>query len=121
MPPGQGCPKMMRAPKMILCCGEALIDMLPRQTADGEVAFSSHAGGAVFNTAIALGRLGQNAGLFTVLSDDLLGSVLTDALSASNVSSQLAARSDRPTTLAFLQLTHRQAEYAFHDETTPGR
>ncbi|MFT7449078.1 MAG: fructokinase [Glaciecola sp.] len=121
MPPGQGCPKMMRAPKMILCCGEALIDMLPRQTADGEVAFSPHAGGAVFNTAIALGRLGLNAGLFTGLSDDLFGSVLTDALSASNVSSQLAARSDRPTTLAFVKLTNGQAEYAFYDENTAGR
>ena len=43
---------------MILCCGEALIDMLPRRTDAGETAFAPHAGGAVFNTAIALGRLG---------------------------------------------------------------
>ena len=42
---------------MILCCGEALIDMLPRETTLGERAFSPYAGGAIFNTAIALGRL----------------------------------------------------------------
>ena len=43
---------------MILCCGEALIDMLPAQTSDGQEAFVPVPGGAVFNTAIALGRLG---------------------------------------------------------------
>ena len=42
---------------MILCCGEALIDMLPRQTVAGEASFAPYVGGAVFNTAIALGRL----------------------------------------------------------------
>jgi len=36
---------------MILCCGEALIDMLPRETTLGEPAFAPYAGGAVFNTA----------------------------------------------------------------------
>lgn len=47
---------------MILCCGEALIDMLPRTTEAGETAFAPYAGGAVFNTAIALGRLGARWG-----------------------------------------------------------
>ena len=47
---------------MILCCGEALIDMLPRTTTQGEPAFAPYVGGAVFNTAIALGRLGAPAG-----------------------------------------------------------
>jgi sugar/nucleoside kinase (ribokinase family) len=43
---------------MIICCGEALIDMLPRTSTEGEDAFAPYAGGAVFNTALALGRLG---------------------------------------------------------------
>ena len=47
---------------MILCCGESLIDMLPRALETGENAFLPVAGGAVFNTAIALGRLGLNTG-----------------------------------------------------------
>ena len=42
---------------MILCCGEALIDMIPAKTASGEEAFIPYAGGSVFNTALALGRL----------------------------------------------------------------
>ena len=56
---------------MILSCGEALIDMLPRDTAAGEPAFAPYAGGAVFNTAIALGRLGAPSGFFTGLSTDV--------------------------------------------------
>ncbi len=105
---------------MILCAGEALIDMLPRQTAAGESAFAPYPGGAVFNTAIALGRLGARTGFFSGLSTDLFGEMLSGALAASRVAS-LAHRSDRPTTLAFVTLTNGQARYAFYDENTAGR
>ncbi len=106
---------------MILCAGEALIDMLPRETREGDAAFRPVAGGAVFNTAIALGRLGAPTGFFSGLSTDLFGQVLTDALAASNVDASLAARSDRPTTLAFVTLKDGHASYAFYDENTAGR
>ena len=43
---------------MILCCGEALIDMIPSPTEAGRPGFVPFAGGAIFNTAIALGQLG---------------------------------------------------------------
>ena len=106
---------------MILCCGEALIDMLPRTTTGNEPAFSPYAGGAVFNTAIALGRLGAPTEFFSGLSTDLFGEILVDALAASKVKTSHAARSARPTTLAFVKLTNGQASYAFYDENTAGR
>ena len=106
---------------MILCCGEALIDMLPRTTTLGEPAFSPYAGGAVFNTAIALGRLGAPAGFFSGLSTDMLGEILTQTLEASNVDTSHCARSNRPTTVAFVKLVNGQATYAFYDENTAGR
>lgn len=106
---------------MILCCGEALIDMLPRSSTEGEPAFAPYAGGAVFNTAIALGRLGVPTGFFSGLSTDLFGEVLTDTLAASKVDSSLSMRSGRPTTLAFVKLVEGQATYAFYDENTAGR
>ena len=106
---------------MILCCGEALIDMLPRTTTLGEPAFAPHAGGAVFNTAIALGRLGAPTGFFSGLSTDLMGEILTQTLTASKVDTSLAARTNRPTTLAFVKLVNGQATYAFYDENTAGR
>ncbi|TIP87401.1 MAG: carbohydrate kinase [Mesorhizobium sp.] len=106
---------------MILCCGEALIDMLPRTTTEGEPAFAPYVGGAVFNTAIALGRLGAPAGFFSGLSTDLFGSQFKDALRASHVSSTYAHTSPRPTTLAFVRLDNGQATYTFYDENTAGR
>lgn len=106
---------------MILACGEALIDMLPRLSAAGEPAFAPYAGGAVFNTAIALGRLGAPAGFFSGLSSDLFGDLLRQVLEQSHVDVSPAHVSDRPTTLAFVRLTDGHASYTFYDENTAGR
>jgi fructokinase len=106
---------------MILSAGEALIDMLPRTTTLGEAAFSPYAGGAVMNTAIALGRLGSASGFLTGLSSDLMGDVLRETLAASQVNLEYAVRSDRPTTLAFVKLVGGSASYFFYDENTAGR
>ena len=103
---------------MILCCGEALIDMLPRQTTDGEDAFAPYAGGAVFNTAIALGRLEAAPGFFCGLSSDLFGEILVNTLTASDVSVDLSPRPDAPTTLAFVRLQDGHATYTFYDENS---
>ena len=105
---------------MILSCGEALIDMLPRTATTGEAAFAPYAGGAVFNTAIALGRLGAPSAFFSGVSTDMLGEILADTLMASKVDTQFLARSSRPTTVAFVKLVDGQATYAFYDVGTAG-
>lgn len=105
---------------MILSCGEALIDMMPRTSTQGEACFAPYAGGAVFNTAIALGRLGAPSAFFSGLSTDMLGEILADTLTASGVDTQFCARSGRPTTVAFVKLVNGQATYAFYDEGTAG-
>ena len=102
---------------MILCCGEALIDMIPN--ADG--AYVPHVGGAVLNTAVALGRLGVPTGLITGLSSDPFGTMIADHMMASGVSVDHAVRSDRNTTLAFVHLDQGQATYTFYDEDTATR
>jgi fructokinase len=106
---------------MILSCGEALIDMLPRISKQGEACFAPYAGGAVFNTAIALGRLGAPSAFFSGVSTDMLGEILADTLAASKVDTAYLARSGRPTTVAFVKLMNGQATYAFYDEGTAGR
>ncbi len=106
---------------MIVCCGEALIDMLPRESRHGEAAFAPYVGGAVFNTAVALGRLDIPVGFFTGISTDFYGDMLRKALKASNVALDFVKFSDRPTTLAFVRLVDAQATYLFYDENTAGR
>ncbi len=106
---------------MILCCGEALIDMLPGSGAAGEAVYAPHVGGAVFNTAIALGRLGVPVGFYSGLSTDFFGADLKAALEKSNVDLGHVRFSDRPTTLAFVKLANGQASYIFYDEYSAGR
>ena len=106
---------------MILCCGEALIDMLPRRMPDGENTLLPAVGGAIFNTAIALGRLGHATGFFSGLSTDMFGRQLDAALTEAGVDTRYCVRADRPTTLAFVELTDGHAQYTFYDENTAGR
>lgn len=106
---------------MIVCCGEALIDMLPRTSTVGEATFAPYVGGAVFNTAIALGRLDIPVGFFTGISTDYFGQMLRETLEASKVRLDLVKFSDLPTTLAFVRLVDGHATYMFYDENTAGR
>jgi fructokinase len=90
---------------MIICCGEALIDMIPEPTVEGSTGYVPFSGGAVFNTAIAIGRLGAEAGLISGLSTDFFGDQLRSDLQQSGVDASLAVISGRPTTLAFVKLS----------------
>ena len=105
---------------MILCCGEALIDMLPGETAEGQAAYVPHCGGSVFNTALALSRLGGRTGLFTGLSSDVFGQQLREALAEAGVDLSLSRVSPRPSTLAFVHFTGGEASYSFLDYGSAG-
>jgi fructokinase len=106
---------------MILCCGEALIDMLPRKSADGADVYQPFNGGSVYNTAVALGRLGTATGFFAGISQDFFGDGLLDGLKAAGVSTKHVKRKDHHTTLALVKLTNGHARYSFIDEGSAGR
>ena len=106
---------------MIVVCGEALIDMLPRKGADSAAVFQPFVGGSPYNVAIALGRLDVATSFFGGLSTDFFGEMLGKALAQSRVDVSFANVSDRPTTLAFVSLTDGHARYAFLDENSAGR
>ncbi|AUH34332.1 carbohydrate kinase family protein [Paracoccus tegillarcae] len=101
---------------MILCTGESLIDMVPD---DG--CFRPLAGGAVYNTTVALGRLGVPTAYFWPISRDPFGEQLLRPLVEAAVDIDLCPRTDRPTTLAFVTLTGGEARYSFYDEGSAGR
>ncbi|SIR21791.1 fructokinase [Paracoccus thiocyanatus] len=101
---------------MILCAGESLIDMVPQADA-----WRALPGGAVYNTAIALGRMGVDTGYLWPISRDGFGQALLRPLAAAGVDTGLCPRSDRLTTLAFVTLAGGEARYCFYDEGTAGR
>lgn len=101
---------------MILCAGESLIDMVPEGTY-----YRPLPGGAVYNTAIALGRMGIPTGYLWPISRDSFGRTLLQPLAEANVDTDLCPRSDRLTTLAFVTLTGGEARYSFYDEGSAGR
>ncbi len=106
---------------MIISCGEALIDFLPRSGADGSAVFQPATGGSPMNVAVAIARLGVKAGFFGGLSTDFFGDMLRQALSDSGVDLSFAATVPRPSTLAFVSLSQGNARYAFFDESSAGR
>lgn len=103
---------------MILCGGEALIVMIPSTSLTGDACFIPKPGGAVFNTAIGLGRLGSDVELYTGAYDDLFGKLLQDELRASQVKTNHLVLRKAPSTLAFVALTEGQASNTFYAENS---
>ena len=106
---------------MILCCGEALIDMLPRHSLTGELVFAPYTGGTICNSAITLGRLCVPVEFFSSISSDLFGQQIREILAASNAGSRYANMSARPMKLTFVRLDNGHATYTFYDENTDGQ
>ena len=107
--------------RMILCCGEALIDFVP--TAGGD-AYRPVPGGSIFNIAVGLGRLGTAVGFFGKLSTDFFGERLLQTLRANEVDSTLTLRSAAPTSLVFVDLPDgesREPRYLFYADSAADR
>jgi len=86
---------------MIISCGEALIDMVPHGSGDN-LTFAPCPGGAPFNVARAVARLGSRSGFLGGLARDSFGQMLSHVLEDDHVSLKTAIRRDYPTALAFV-------------------
>lgn len=106
---------------MIYCCGESLIDMIPGRDSRNLRAYTPVVGGSVFNTAIALGRLGARVGFISGVSTDSFGQMILQSLQKSGVETSRLIRSHRLTTLAFVTMADGNAQYTFYDENSAGR
>ena len=105
---------------MIICCGEALIDMVPvRGKGD---AFSPLPGGSPYNTAIAIGRLGVPVKFLGRISTDYFGEILLKRLQKSRVDEEFVRRTDQNSTLAFVkQEKGKEPDYLFYTEGSADR
>jgi len=106
---------------MIICAGESLIDMVSFAGENGEVQYSPHVGGSILNSALALGRLGVDAYYCGVVSNDTFGGLIEDCLRDSKVQEDFIIKTNRPTTLAYADVTDGVAKYTFVDERSAGR
>jgi fructokinase len=106
---------------MIICAGESLIDMVSFATENGEVQYTPHVGGSILNSAIALGRLGADAYYCGAVSNDTFGGLIEDCLRKSRVQEDFIFKTNRPTTLAYADVTDGVAKYRFVDEHSAGR
>ena len=107
---------------MVLCCGEALIDMIPVALEGGKGGFEPCPGGSPYNTAIAIARLEVPAAFLGRFSTDFFGEILIQRLRQNRVSGNFIVRSGEHTTLAFVKLEHgEEPQYVFYTEGSADR
>ena len=106
---------------MIICAGESLIDMVSFGVEKGEVQYTPHVGGSILNSARALGRLDADAYYCGAVSNDTFGGLILDSLRDSKVQEDFIINTNRPTTLAYADVTDGVAKYTFVDEYSAGR
>ena len=96
---------------MIVCCGEALVDVL-----DGDESRSVPGGGPM-NTAIAAARLGAPSAFVGRVSTDAAGELIKRHLQRSGVDLRACERGAEPTARAIIRLTPRPS-FRFEGEDT---
>lgn len=107
-------------PRVIVVGGEALIDLVPLAEPPG--ALAPRPGGGPYNTALALGRLGERVAFCSRVSADGFGESLLAGLRAAGVDLSLVQRGPEPTTLAVPSLApDGSAAYRFYVEGTADR
>ena len=107
---------------MIICCGEALIDMIRTPVPGSGEGFLPLPGGSPYNTAIAIGKLGVPVKFLGRLSTDFFGEALVKRLRDNRVGDELIIRAGQNTTLAFVKLEKgKEPRYIFYSEGTADR
>jgi fructokinase len=104
---------------MILCVGEAVIDMIRNPAVGlGEV-FIPIPGGCSYNTSIAISRLGVPAAFLGRLSTNFFGEMQIKRLRENKVRDDLIIRRDQNPIMALIKVEEgKDPEYAFYIEGT---
>lgn len=97
--------------------GEALIDLLETDLGDGETGYRPAVGGAPFNVAVGVARLGGGAEYVGSVSTDRLGERLHGFLVANGVGTGGAKRVGAPTTLALTSFVGAEPDFAFYGDS----
>jgi fructokinase len=107
---------------MIICCGEALIDMVQQAIPGTGGGFLPLPGGSPCNTAVVIGKLGAPVKFLGRISTDFFGEMLIKRLKENRVGDDLITRSEQNSTLAFVKLLKsKEPQYIFYAEGTADR
>lgn len=88
---------------MILSVGEILVDMIGAQTESGFF-YERKAGGAPFNVACTVKKMGGNCAFIGSVGCDLIGDFLIDTVNGLGIDGEIVQDKTRNTTLAFVNL-----------------
>jgi len=107
---------------VILCVGEAVIDLIQADIAGTGQAFLPVPGGCAYNTSIAIGRLGSPVSFLGRISKNFFGDIQTSRLRENNVNDTMLIRCEQNPVLAFIKTEEgKDPEYAFYEEGTSDR
>lgn len=104
---------------MLLCIGEILADMIGEEK-NGTITYERKAGGAPFNVACALKKLGAEVKFVGSVGDDLIGQFLIKfAKNFGMDTTYISKNPDRNTTLAFVELNEEgERSFCFYRKNT---
>ena len=104
---------------MILCIGEILADMIGSKR-EQSMRFDCFAGGAPFNVACGIAKLGCRAAFFGCVGNDAVGRFLREyADGVKGLQSRISVSPDRNTTLAFVTLSEEgERSFSFYRRHT---
>ena len=104
---------------MVLVIGEILVDMIGKEE-NNVFLYERRAGGAPFNVASAINRLGGNSSFIGAVGNDLIGQFLLNYAQNMNFTYlDIAKLDDVNTTLAFVELdSHGERSFCFYRKNT---
>ena len=104
---------------MILCVGETVIDMILKNNAGSQEAYTPLPGGSLYNTSIAIGRLGVPVAFMGRLSKNIFTEPHIKRLRENNVRDDLLIRSIENPVLAIVKTEEEKgSQYVFYNEGT---
>lgn len=107
--------------RVIVTCGEALVDFTPARCGEAQ-GYLPHPGGSPYNVAVGLGRLEAPVAFLGRLSVDAFGRLLRAHLAESGVDLRYVREGPEPSTLAFVHLSDgAEPEFVFYGEGTADR
>jgi fructokinase len=107
---------------MIICVGEAVIDLFQTPVKGLGDAFLSLHGGCAYNASIAIGRLGVPVAFLGRLSNSFFGEIQLKRLKENNVRNDLIIRCEQNSILAFIKTEEgKEPAYAFYEDGTGDR